>query len=70
MRLQDWEETIQQILVAAVREPKDAGRQKMLMEWRAKLQQGSAALQPYEVDKIIREVQRRLAKPADERPSS
>ena len=59
MRLQDWEVTIQEIVGECNHEQK--GADKVLTKWRAKLEQEPTLLQPFQIDKIVREVQQRLS---------
>ncbi len=58
MRLEEWEVTIQKIIDECNHEPKRADR--ILMEWRAKLEKEPNLLHPFQIDKIMREVRRRL----------
>ena len=58
MRLQDWEVTIQEIIGECNHEQK--GADKVLTKWRAKLEQEPTLLQPFQIDKIVREVRQRL----------
>ena len=60
MRLKDWEVTIQKIIDESNHEPKEAGKQRVLTEWRAKLEREPPRLAPFQVDEIVREVRRRL----------
>ena len=60
MRLNEWEVTIQEIVDECNREEKRSD--KVLMEWRAKLEKEPALLQPFQIDEIVREVRRRLSK--------
>ncbi len=59
MRLKDWEETIQKITDDCNHEQK--GTDKVLMEWRAKLEKEPTLLQPFQIDEIVRAVRRRLS---------
>ena len=61
MRLQEWKETIQEIIDECNHEPKERSRNKILVKWRAKLEKEPARLQPFQIDQIIREVRRRLS---------
>ena len=54
MRLKEWEATIQKIVDECNQEPKIANR--VLMEWRAKLEKEPNLLQPFQIDEIVREV--------------
>jgi len=58
MRLQEWEATIEEITVECTHGQKGAG--KVLMAWRAKLENEPNLLQPFQIDKIVREVRQRL----------
>ena len=59
MRLQDWEVTIQQIVDECNHDEKGADR--VLMEWRAKLEKEPSLLQPFRIDEIVREARQRLS---------
>jgi hypothetical protein len=58
MRLEDWEATIQEITVACTHDQNGGG--KVLVAWRAKLEKEPNLLQPFQIDKIVREVRQRL----------
>ncbi len=58
MRLKEWEVTIQKIIDECNDEQKRADR--VLMEWRAKLEKEPTLLQPFQIDEIVREVRSRL----------
>ena len=60
MKLQDWEQTIQQIVEQSNHQPKESGKSRLLMDWRAKLAQAPHLLQPFQIDEIVREVRKRL----------
>jgi len=60
MNLNNWETTIMQIADEANREPKEAGKQRLLNAWRAKLEKEPTLLQPFQIDDIVREVRTRL----------
>ena len=60
MKLHDWELTIQRIVEDSDHEPKESGKSRLLMEWRAKLAQEPHLLQPFQIDEIVREVRKRL----------
>ena len=72
MRLQDWEGTIQEIIVECGHKQDKAD--KILMAWRAKLEKeptllhpqqiDEIILHPQQIDEIIREARRRLKKPS------
>ena len=59
MRLEEWEETIQNIIDEYNRE--QIRVDTVLKAWRAKLEKEPALLQPFQIDEIVREVQRRLS---------
>ena len=58
MRLQEWEVTIQEIIDECNHEEK--GADKVLMEWRAKLEKEPTLLRPFQIDEIVRAVRDRL----------
>jgi hypothetical protein len=58
MRLQEWEETIQEIVAEYGHERK--GPDRILTAWRAKLEREPTLLEPQQIDEIIREVRNRL----------
>ena len=60
MKLHDWEQTIQQMIEESHHEPKESGKSRVLMEWRAKLAQEPHLLQPFQIDEIVRELRKRL----------
>ena len=60
MRLQEWEETIQQITDECNHGEGEGGANGILTKWRAKLEKEPSLLQPFQIDQIIREVRRRL----------
>jgi hypothetical protein len=60
MNLKDWETTIQQIADESNREPKEAGKQKTLTAWRARLEKEPTSLPPFQIDELVREVRKRL----------
>ena len=59
MRLEDWEETIQKIVDECSDKQKRLDR--VLKEWRAKLEKEPTLLQPFQIDEIVRAVRRRLS---------
>ena len=59
MRLEEWEETIQKIADECDDEQKRADR--VLIEWRAKLEKEPTLLRPFQIDEIVRAVRRRLS---------
>jgi len=62
MDLKAWEATINQIADEAREEPREAGKQKILIAWRAKLEKEPTSLEPFQIDHIVWEVRKRLAK--------
>ena len=60
MRLEEWEVTIQEIIDECKHEKKESSDDRILMKWRAKLEEEPTALQPFQIDEIMREVRRRL----------
>ena len=60
VRLHDWEPTIQQIVDEITQEQNEARKHRILIEWRIKLGKEPTLLPPYQIDKIVREVRRRL----------
>ena len=58
MRLQDWEVTIQEIIDEC--NQGQEGDDRILMKWRAKLEQEPTLLQPFQIDEIVRAVRLRL----------
>ncbi len=59
MRLHKWEVTIQEIVDECNHEEKNSD--KVLTEWRAKLEKEPTLLQPFQIDEIVREVRQRLS---------
>ena len=59
MRLEEWEVTIQKIIDECNHEQK--GTDKVLMEWRVKLEKEPTLLKPFEIDQIVRVVRQRLS---------
>jgi hypothetical protein len=60
MNLKKWDETINQIAVESNIEANDAGQQKVLFAWRAKLAKEPISLPLFQIDEIVREVRKRL----------
>jgi len=58
MRLDEWEVTIQTIVDDY--KLKQKGGDRVLMQWRAKLEKEPTLLKPFQIDEIMREVRRRL----------
>jgi len=61
-KLEDWEATIEKIVNETNQAGKRSGRQRVLKNWRAQLQKEPNHLQAFQIDVIVREVQRRLKK--------
>ena len=61
MARKEWEATVKQIVDESNDEPKEAGKHRILMGWRAKLEKESPHLPPHQIDEIVREVRRRLS---------
>ncbi len=59
MRLHKWEATIQEIVDECNHEQTRVDT--VLTAWRAKLEKEPTVLQPFQIDKIVREVQQRLS---------
>jgi hypothetical protein len=59
MNLTEWEPTIQAI-VDESKDQNESGKQKIMKKWRAKLEGTPTRLEPFKIDKIVREVRRRL----------
>ena len=59
MRLEEWEVTIQQMIDECNHEQK--GTDKVLMEWRVKLEKEPTLLKPFQIDEIVRAVRRKLS---------
>lgn len=59
MRLKEWEVTIQEIVDECNHEEKISD--KVLVEWRAKLEKEPNLLQPFQIDEIVRAVRSRLS---------
>ena len=59
MRLEEWEVTIQEITDECNHEQKETD--KVLMEWRVKLEKEPTLLKPFQIDEIVRAVRRRLS---------
>ena len=69
MKLKDWDVIIQQMIEESNGEPKESGKQKLLMGWRGKLAKDPYLLQLYQIDEIVREVRKRL-KSGSQQPSN
>jgi len=60
MSLKERETIIQQIVDESNQEPKESGKNRILVEWRAKLEKEPPHLPLHQIDEIVREVRRRL----------
>ena len=60
MARNEWEAIVKQIVDESNDEPKEAGKRRILMGWRAKLEKEPTHLSPYQIDEIVREVRRIL----------
>jgi hypothetical protein len=69
MKLNKWQELIQQIVDESNGEPKESGKHKVLMNWRATLAKEPHLMQLYQIDEIVREVQRRLTNFGQHQPT-
>ena len=69
MRLIDWEPTIQQMIDESNHEPTESRKNKVLIEWRAKLKKEPTSLQPQHIDEIVREVRRRIGSTDQSKPT-
>ena len=59
-KLEDWKATIEKIVNETNQAPKRSGKQRVLDDWRAKLENEPNHLQAFQIDVIVREVRRRL----------
>lgn len=64
---QDWVAPIQQMIEESNRAPKESGKQKVLTEWRAKLEKAPYLLKSFQIDEIVREVRKGLTTEAPRR---
>jgi hypothetical protein len=60
MTLKEWDTIIQQIVNESNQEPKEAGKRRLLMKWREKLEKEPPHLRLHQIDEIVREVRRRV----------
>lgn len=67
MKTDEWEAAVQAIVDDSHRQSKEAGKHRVLTEWRAKLGREPTLLSPHKIDEIIREVRRRLETKNDKR---
>jgi hypothetical protein len=61
--LKDSEAIIQKIVDESNHEPKEVGKHRLLVQWRAKLEKEPPHLPLHHIDQIVREVRRRLTSP-------
>jgi hypothetical protein len=59
-KLEDWEEIVEKIVDDSNHASKQSGKRKVLTNWRSQLEEESTGLQAFQIDMIVREVQRRL----------
>ena len=59
LRLEEWESTIQKMIDECNREQERPDR--ILKEWRVKLEKEPTLLKPFQIDEIVRAVRRRLS---------
>jgi hypothetical protein len=60
MILQDWIAPIHQMIEESNNAPKESGKQKILTEWRSKLEKAPYLLKSFQIDEIVREVRKGL----------
>jgi hypothetical protein len=63
MAPKEWEAIIQKIVDESNHEPKEVGKHRLLVQWRAKLEKEPPHLPLHHIDQIVREVRRRLTSP-------
>jgi hypothetical protein len=56
----EWEEIVQKIVAESNLEKREGGRNRILREWRARLEDEPTLLFPHQIDVIVREVRRKL----------
>ena len=61
MQFQDSELIVQQILGDFARERNEGRKDKILIEWRVKLEKEPTLLKPFQIDKLVRDVRRRVS---------
>jgi hypothetical protein len=61
VQLKEWETTIQQIADESNREAAEAGKNRVLTDWRSKLECPPTSLKPFQIDEIVREARKRFA---------
>ena len=62
MQLKEREAIIQKIVEESNQASKEAGKQRVLVEWRAKLEKEPILLSLHQIDEIVRAVRERLIK--------
>jgi hypothetical protein len=62
MDLKDWELTINQIVDEIKQDPSKSRKHKLLIAWRVKLEKQPFSLKPFQIDEIVREVQKRISR--------
>lgn len=62
MDLKEWEKTINQIFDEIKQESPASRKHKILNAWRIKLEKEPTSLQPFQIDEIVREVQKRISR--------
>ena len=62
MQLKEREAIIQKIVEESNQASKEAGKQRVLVEWRAKLEKEPILLKLHQIDEIVRAVRERLIK--------
>jgi len=60
MKTSEWEQIVQSIVDESNQQPREAAKNRVLIEWRAKLEREPTMLSPHKIDEIVREVRRRL----------
>ena len=64
MQLKEREAIIQKIVEESNQASKEAGKRRVLVEWRAKLEKEPILLPLHQIDEIVRAVRERLIKPS------
>jgi hypothetical protein len=59
-KLEDWEDSIEEILAEVTQAAQGGGKRRIFDTWRSRLEKEPTLLQPYQIDMIVREVQHRL----------
>ena len=63
MNLKKWETVVEAMLAEVKQEKQPSAGYRIIKAWRTKLEQEPPALQPFQIDEIVREVRRRLDRP-------